>query len=188
MNVLIVFATVEGQTRKIAEFAQRIAEKAGYNVTLFDAADKTAPLSLEAIDKVILAAPVHERRHPETFEVVLGAHRTELAERDTLLLSISLSAAFEDGMEEAQEYITEMEMRTRFKSDLNALVAGAVRTSSYDYFATQVLRHVVLRDRDYDPGAGEHEFTDWDALQEVLVAFLEAETTSAQPPTQASSG
>lgn len=188
MNVLIVFATVEGQTQKIAEFAQSLAEKAGYDVTLFDAADKTAPLSLEEMDKIILAAPVHERRHPETFEVVLAAHRAELAERDTLLLSVSLSAAFEDGMDEAQEYITEMEMRTRFQSDLNALVAGAVRTGSYDYFATQVLRHVVLRDRDYDPGAGEHEFTDWDALANVLATFLEAETASTQPPSKASSG
>lgn len=188
MNVLIVFATVEGQTRKIAEFAQSLAEKAGYDVTLFDAADKAAHLSLEGIDKVIMAAPVHERRHPQTFEVVLAAHRAELAVCDTLLLSISLSAAFEDGMDEAQDYITEMEMRTRFKSGLNALVAGAVRTGSYDYFATQVLRHVVLRDRDYDPSAGEHEFTDWDALREVLTTFLETETASSQPPSKASSG
>lgn len=188
MNVLIVFGTVEGQTRKIAEFAQNLAEEAGHTVTLFDAADKTAPLSFDGIDKVVLAASVHERRHPATFEVVLSANRADLATRDTLMLSVSLSAAFEDGMEEAREYVTEMEMRTRFKPDQHALVAGAVRTSSYDYFATQVLRHVVLRDRAYDPAAGEHEFTDWEALKDVLTAFLSRDPASRKARGKASSG
>ena len=34
---------------------------------------------------------------------------------------------------------------------VGAGVAGAIRSGHYDYFATQVLRHVVMRNRDYDP-------------------------------------
>lgn len=172
MTVLIVYASVEGQTRKIADFVAEDIRKAGQEVQTFDTSDKTAPVAFDTIDRVILAAPVHERRHPQTFEVFLGAHRSELEARPTLLLSVSLNAAFPEGLEEALEYVTEMEMRTRFKPDSEMLVAGAVRSGSYDYFETQVLRHVVLRDHSYDPSEGEHEFTDWEALSARTQAFL----------------
>jgi len=52
------------------------------------------------------------------------------------------------------------------------LCAGAVKTGQYDYFATQIVRHVVMRGRSYDPTAGEHEFTEWDALEKAVGAFL----------------
>ena len=179
MTVLILFESVEGQTRKIARFAEKEIRKAGQDVVLVDAADRTAPVSFEGVDKVILAASVHERRHPKAFEVFLAASRNELEALRTLLISVSLSAAFPDGLEDAQDYLTELKMRTRFTPDFEALVAGAVRTSRYDYFATQVVRHVVLRGRDYDPGDGEHEFTDWNALAKTLSAFLATDASSS---------
>lgn len=37
-----------------------------------------------------------------------------------------------------------------------------------DYYATQVLRHVVLRERRYNPAVQLHEFTDWEALSLLL--------------------
>lgn len=173
MTVLIVHASIEGQTGKIADFVEAEVRKAGHEVARFDADEKTAPVFFDDVTKVILAAPVHERRHPETFEVFVSAHRADLQARPSLMLSVSLSAAFPEGMEEAQEYLTEMEMRTRFKATAEALVAGAVRTGSYDYFQSQVLRHVVLRDREYDAGGGPQEFTDWDALAAQVADFLQ---------------
>ncbi|SDY57801.1 flavodoxin domain-containing protein [Citreimonas salinaria] len=175
MAILIAFGTVEGQTGKIARFAEGKVREAGLEAVLFDTANKTAPVSFDGVDKVILAAPVHERRHPVPFEIFIAAHREALAARRTLLLSVSLSAAFPEGLAEADDYLIEMKMRTQFTPDAEALVAGAVQTRKYDYFATQVVRHVVLRDRGYDPSKGEHEFTDWDALAATLDDFLALE-------------
>ncbi|WP_102109425.1 flavodoxin domain-containing protein [Oceaniglobus roseus] len=172
MTILILYATCEGQTHKIARFATDTLRAAGQEVALVDVTAKTAAVSLDGADAVILAAPVHERRHPEAFEVLLAARREELKEKRTLMLSVSLSAAFPEGLEEAQDYLTEMEMRTGFTPDAEALVAGAVKTGEYDYFASQLIRHVVLRGRPYDPARGAHEFTDWDALRETLASFL----------------
>ena len=178
MSVLIVFATVEGQTGKIARFAENQIRNRGLEVVLVDTADLTKPVSFEGVDKVILAASVHERRHPKPFEIFLSAQQKELAERETLLLSVSLSAAFPEGIEEAREYVIEMKMRTGLVPDAEALVAGAVRTNRYDYYATQVVRHVVLRGRDFDPSVGEHEFTDWRALEVELSSFLGEEANN----------
>lgn len=171
MTVLIAYASLEGQTRKIAEFARKELREAGANVDMFDTSDRTAPVDFDPIDRVVLAAPVHERRHPQTFEVFVAAHRADLQARPTLMLSVSLKAAFAEGRPEAQEYLTEMEMRTGYSADQSLLVAGAVRTGGYEYFETQILRHVVLRDHAFDPHDGPHEFTDWQALSQTLSGF-----------------
>lgn len=171
MKVLIIYASIEGQTSKIAQFVEEELRKDGHDVVMVDAQSSDA-FSFDGVDKVILAAPVHERRHPKLFEALIVAQQDQLAARDTLLLSVSMSAAFPEGREEAQEYVTELKMRTGFEPKAEMLVAGAIRTSEYDYFATQVLQHVVMRDRDYDASAGEHEFTDWTALSAGLAAFM----------------
>lgn len=174
MSVLIIFATVEGQTGKIAHFVADQVRGAGQEAALFDAGDHTAPLSFDGVNKVILAAPVHERRHPQGFELLLSTAKDDLAARDTLLLSVSLNAAFSETANEAQEYITELKMRVGLEPDLELAVPGAVRGSSYDYYESQILRHVVLKDTDVDPGTGEQEFTDWGRLREVVSRFVGA--------------
>ncbi len=171
MKVLIIYATVEGQTGKIARFVEDEVGKLGHETALADANDPKT-ISFEGVDAVILAASVHERRHPRKFEALLTAHKADLKKKKTLLLSVSLSAAFPEGLEEAGEYVVEMKMRTGVVPDAELLVAGAVRTDHYDYFAMQVVRHVVLRDRPYDPDAGEHEFTDWQGLSAEISRFL----------------
>lgn len=174
MTVLIAFATVEGQTGKIARFVESEIRTAGHDAVVLDLSDQTERVSFDGIDRAILAAPVHERRHPQAFEVFLAGRRADLETMPTLLISVSLSAAFEDGMEEANDYVVEMKMRTGFEPDVELVVAGAVRSASYDYFQSEVVRHVVLRDRDYDPGESEHEFTDWRMLSSAVADFLSA--------------
>ena len=175
MPVLIAFGSIEGQTGKIAAFVKKIAEDAGETVELFDTSVLKSDVSVEEFDKVILAGSVHERRHPKEFELFVASNQKELENRRTLLISVSLNAAFPERYEEAQDYADELKMRTDIDPDGEILVAGAIRAHSYDYFATQVLRHVVLQGRNYDPSVQEHEFTDWDALEGDIRSFLKGE-------------
>lgn len=174
MTVMIIHASIEGHTAKIADTVARTVEKTGETVERVDASDRTADIDFNGVTHVILAAPVHERRHPQDFEVILSANRDELARRRTLFLSVSLNAAFADKQDDAQDYVTETQMRTHFTPDAVALVAGAIKTGSYDYFETQVLRHTLLSGHGYDPSDGDREFTDWAALESTVKDFLAA--------------
>ncbi|MEX0307343.1 MAG: flavodoxin domain-containing protein [Ruegeria sp.] len=172
MSVLIAFGTVEGQSGKIACFIRDIATEAGIHTTLLDTCEIQGEVSFEGVDKVILAAPVHERRHPKRFEEFVAAQRDSLAKRKSLVLSVSLKAAFLKSQEEAEDYLAEMLLRTHFEPDRTALVAGAVHPECYDYFETEIVRHVVLQEQRVDPRNGIQEFTDWDALRATVTAFL----------------
>ncbi|WP_317057349.1 flavodoxin domain-containing protein [Roseovarius rhodophyticola] len=144
MKVLIIFESVEGQTQKITDFVDHQLSATGHAVKVFNTENRTSPIDLEDFDGIVLAAPVHERRHPKAFEVFVSASREDLDKKQTLLLSVSLKAAFPEGQEEAWDYLTEMKMRTGFTPSKEMIVAGAVRTDSYDYFEKQVLNNVVL--------------------------------------------
>lgn len=178
MSVLVAYGTIEGHTGKIARFVEQVVREKGDEVTMFDTASNTANVELADFTKIILAASVHERRHPVEFEVFLSANKEALSDKRTLLLSVSLSAAFEDGLEEAQDYVDEMKLRTGFDPGLESVVAGAVRPASYDYYEAQVLRFAVLKDREYELSAKEHEFTDWKAVKDVVATFLDGTSGS----------
>lgn len=171
MKYLVIYESIEGQTRKIVQHIEQRLTAAGHSVSLFNTADKTAPLTIEGHDRIILAAPVHERRHPQSFEVFVAASREDLVAKPTLMISVSLKAAFDEGQEEAWDYLTEMEMRTKFTPTEELLVAGAVRAGSYDYFESQIVKNVVLRGESAALIDGEREFTDWAALDAKLDAF-----------------
>lgn len=174
MEIAVMFETGEGQTRKIAGAVAEQIRGLGHTVTMIDTSEKAADVALGIVDKVVLAAPVHERRHPEMFEATLAAMRLDLANRPTLMLSVSLKAAFPEGLSEAEDYLTEMEMRTQFQPTQSALVAGAVRPESYDYFQSQIVRHVALAGHDVDLNGETREFTDWDALAHTVASFLQS--------------
>ena len=173
MSLVIAFGTIEGQTGKIARFIEKRAKEAGKDVKVIDTTDPSATVNFEGVDTVILAASVHERRHPQQFEVFVASEQAALSQVRTLMISVSMNAAFPEGHDEAQDYLDEMKMRTDFDPDAEMLVAGAIKSREYDYYATQVLRHVVLRGRSYDPAVQEREFTDWEALGDGVSAFLE---------------
>lgn len=124
LSVLVLFVTVEGQTGKIAKFVARQVKKAGLDVVVANVSDEMATVSYDGVDTVILAASVHERRHPQTFETLISAGRVTSADRRTLLLSVSLNAAFEEGQAEAEDYIVELKMRTGLEPDAQLCVPG----------------------------------------------------------------
>ncbi|WP_209508037.1 MULTISPECIES: flavodoxin domain-containing protein [unclassified Ruegeria] len=172
MTVLIAFATVEGHTAKIARFICNVAKNAGFKTNLINTDDFSGHVSLDGVVKVVLLAPVHERRHPESFEAFVTSNRDALTKRKSLVLSVGLKASFASGREEARDYLNEMFMRTGFEPNATALIAGAVRPENYGYFEREVLKHVVLLGRKIDPQDGAREFTDWDELTSIVIDFL----------------
>ncbi len=170
MRTLIIFGTVEGQTGKIARFVGDCVRESGGEAVLCDAT-QDEPV-FERADKIILAGSVHERRHPKAFETLISQHRDAIAERPTLLLSVSLSAAFQDRIDEAQDYADEMKLRTGLNPTCELLVAGAIRTESYDDYAARVLQQIVLRGEEAVPAEKDHEFTDWFVLAAVVQDFI----------------
>jgi menaquinone-dependent protoporphyrinogen oxidase len=172
MQVLVAFATSEGQTQKIAEAVTRRVRELGHDVELFNTGHSPAGVQVNDFDKIVVAASVHQQQHQESIEDFVVANLAELQKRPTLFLSISLSAAFAEGMTEAQGYVQTFLDGTGWRPARSLLVAGALRQDEYDYFKAQIIEHVVLKDRKVDDPSKDHEFTDWAALARAVEDFV----------------
>ncbi|WP_419910870.1 flavodoxin domain-containing protein [Hoeflea sp.] len=170
MRILLIYGTTEGQTRKIADFCAERLKAAGHDVDESDSRRRLPDLDVASFDAAILAGSVHQKSHQESLINFTVAHRAQLKTLPTLLVSVSLSVAFENGADEARRYVDRFVEDTGFEPRSIALVAGALKYDQYDYYMNQIVEHVVLENR--APITEDREFTDWDALGKELDAFV----------------
>ena len=170
MRILVVYGTTEGQTRKIGEsLAARLNEQ-GHQSVLRNSSNWQNDFGIETFDRVIVAGSVHAQKHQRQLEIFVMTNREKLQAVPTLFLSVSLSAAAEYGMGEAQAYIAAFLDYTDWQPTQTLPVAGALRYEEYDYFTEQIVQHVVLDGKEQE--AGDREYTDWDALFSAVDAFV----------------
>lgn len=172
MKILIAYASSEGQTAKICRKIETQVSAAGHDVTMFDTGDRKSNVHMADFDRVILAGSVHQQRHQEALEVFMVANAANLEKIPNLLVSVSLSAAYRAGRDEAQSYVDLLIDRTGVTPGDVHLAAGAIRTGEYDFFSAQIIRHLILPGKHIDPNTKEHEFTDWERLKERVATFL----------------
>ena len=174
MKVLIAYATTEGQTRRIAERIANQVRELGHVAELVDVDRGRHKINVDDFNAVIVAASVHQHEHQDAIEVFVAACRAALNTKPTMFLSVSLSAAFDEGLAEARECIAKFIAQTGWTPGISLPVAGALINEGYDYFQQQILEHVVLKNRKVDHPEQNHEFTDWKALADAVEAFLKA--------------
>lgn len=171
MDILIAYATTEGQTGKIARFcADRLAaQEHEPHLLHVEHGGEDMPDCAAAI----LAASVHIGKYQTALESFALRHAPRLNARPTLLLAVSLAAAGEDADEwdDLARIAEGFQARTGWRAGQVAQVAGAFRFSQYDFFRRLAMRWIAhQKGQQVDP-QGEREYTDWAALGALVDEF-----------------
>jgi menaquinone-dependent protoporphyrinogen oxidase len=174
MNILIVYATLEGHSRKIAEWIADRVRANGDNCPVIEASALRGTINVAGHDAVMIIAPVHQRAHPEAILDFVSAHRDGLNAKPSAFISVSLSAAFDAGHAEARSYVDHLLECTGWQPTATHQAAGALCYDEYDYFKEQIIRHIVLRGLGAADVKGDHDFTDWKALGRFVDDFVRA--------------
>ena len=169
MNILIAYATTEGQTRKICRFAADHLQSAGHSVELLNLADAEG-LKPARFDAALLAGSVHAgQMQPELTDFMRDEGRV-LSQMPTLYLQVSLAAAGDDPQERADLD----RIAARLATDIGWTprrtehVAGAFRFTQYDFFKSWAMRWIAHQKGEAVERHSDKEYTDWDALTRVL--------------------
>jgi len=177
MQVLIAYATTEGQTRKIAEQLAAHLQERGHEVSVYDTRSTKPDLDLNAFQAIFVAGSVHHGQHQESIASFVIAHRNELQAKPAAFISVSLSVGMNE-MKEAQGYVDGFVSETGWQPEDILLAAGALRYSEYDYFKQQIIKFLVMSKDKAAETTQDHEFTDWDSMFSFADRFLEkAEAT-----------
>lgn len=183
-RLLLLYATREGQTEKIAERIAELLRARGHVVELRDAAHLPRGFLFAGFDGVILGAPVHYGRHAPELGAFVTSHRDELREIPSALFSVSLVAASAspDERREAQEYVEELQRRTGWRPGLVGLFPGALRYSRYRLPTRLVMRWISRRRGKPTDTSRDYEYTRWDSVERFAEAFLERLPRAAERP------
>jgi menaquinone-dependent protoporphyrinogen oxidase len=171
---LIVYATVEGQTRKIAAFIADQLRKRRNDAVLVDAADAPADLDVGAFDAVIVASPVHMDRHHGAIVHFVKEHARELQKRPAAFISVSLHAISDEpeDREAMRQYVDNFCRDAAWIPHAVCYAAGALKFTEYDFFKRLAARRVAREQGFATRVKDDYEFTDWTALTRFIDEFV----------------
>jgi menaquinone-dependent protoporphyrinogen oxidase len=183
-RLLIVYATREGQTGKIARHMAHVLAEAGHEARLFDADHPglEAPIEeLSSYDSVVVAAPIHAGGYPRSIVRFAREHATELAGVPSAFVSVGLAVASKttDGRAETQPLIERFVTRTGWKPGRVELVAGALPYSKYNFIIRYVMKRIAGAAGGDTNTSRDYEYTDWAELDR-FTRELSGEAAGAQ--------
>jgi menaquinone-dependent protoporphyrinogen oxidase len=173
MKLMIIYATIEGQTRKIAERIAAHAEEKGHAAALMNV-NAAQEFGLEKPDAVILAAPIHAARYPTPFVDFVHREKDWLNALPSAFVSVTLSidSEHDDERAAAANFPETLKAETGWRPKAVHNAAGALRFTEYDFFKRWMMRRIAEAEG-APTDRGDVEFTDWRLLDDFVDAFLD---------------
>ncbi len=174
MHVVVVYGTIEGQTRKIAHRMAGTVQSAGHDVSVFDAAD-TADVDIAAADALIVAAPVHTGKYPAALSHWLKTNAAAINQVPSAFVSVSLAVASFFAIEhrEIETLTSNFLDEVGWKPNEVHQAAGALRYLEHNFFKRLLMRHIAKREGAPVHTSKNYEFTNWDELAQFIFGFLQ---------------
>lgn len=175
-TIAVLFATREGQTKKIAERVVADLRERGFRATARNVLDPAAVIDLSVCQAAILAGSVHIGHHEREMVKFVKDHLLELQRLPTTaLLSVTLSQAGVErtnGLPEkrvksaagVQFVLNTFFKQTGWRPKHVKAVAGALQYTRYDAFVRFIMKRIAKSEGADTDTSRDYEYTDWVAL------------------------
>ena len=175
-TLAVLYATREGQTRRIAGHMAASLRARGFTVSIHDVAVQLPmDFDLTRCAGAILAASIHIGKHEREMVAFVKEHRSQLERMPCMFLSVSMSQA---GAEDASatprrrarttanvnKTIRKFLDQTGWKPARVHPVAGALLYRQYRFPVRLMMRLIAKVVGASTDTTRDHEFTDWRAL------------------------
>ena len=185
-DVLICYATGEGQTARVAERLAATLRDRGHGPTVVDLGAGSPARPLDDFDAVLVGASLHYGRHQRAVERFVRDELETLAARPTGFFQLSLSTASDDPdtRAAAAEIVEEFVEATGWQPDRVGLFGGALRYSQYGFLTRLAMKRIARNEGGSTDTSRDHEYTDWaevDAFARDFAAFVEGRLGVAPP-------
>jgi menaquinone-dependent protoporphyrinogen oxidase len=169
-KVLLLFASREGQTRKIATRIAEHLEEAGLDVDLVDAADRAATeaIDLESYALLVFGASLHAGGIAGDVKGFVHAHARQIQPHPKSFFLVSLSAATKDP-EIRGEFLADARRKLDRQIDVTfedtEMLAGALRYSKYPLPLKWLMRRIASEAGEETETSRDYEYTDWEQVE-----------------------
>lgn len=176
-NVLILYATREGQTEKVAVTISRHLQKAGANVTLINAQDKklTEDIALNVFDLLVFGASMHAGGiEPELVDFI-NSHQEQIELKIRSFFLVLLSAATKDS-KLREEWLNDA--RKKMDEQINVqfqdveMIAGALMYSKYPLPLKWIMKGIAKQAGEGTDISQDYEYTDWEQVEQYAEKLM----------------
>ena len=168
-KVLILFATREGQTAKVANRLFECLFEAGATVQLVDANDsaQTVGIDLTEFDLVVCGASMHAGGLESEIVKFINRNANQIAAKPRSFFLVLLSAATKDPALRRKwlaDATKKMQDQLAVRFDDCEMVAGALTYSKYTLPIRWVMKHIARQAGEATDTSQDYEYTDWDQV------------------------
>ena len=164
-NILIIYATTDGQTRKISQRLQLVIEQQGHQVVLAPVED--APrLDLASFDKIVIGASIRYGKHCPLIVDFIEKNKVLLESKPNAFFSVNVVARkSEKCRSEANPYLQKFLRRISWTPRELAVFAGKIDYPSYRPIDRFMIRLIMWMTKGPTDPQAVIEFTDWQQVE-----------------------
>jgi menaquinone-dependent protoporphyrinogen oxidase len=197
--VAVLYATREGQTRRIAHRIAEALKGRDLQADVLDVAQAPPPaFDLARYAGAIVATPVHIGKHERAMIAFVKANREKLERMPCTFLSVSLSYAGavdpnataerrRSAAANVQKMIDKFLRQTGWKPTRVHPVAGALLYRQYGVVIRLVMLFIARLVGASTDTARDHEYTDWREVEGFAAELAESVNGAARSPAFAAS-
>ena len=160
-NILIIYSTTDGHTRKICQRLKQVIEQHGHQVkmvTINDAPDA----DLQLFDKIVIGASIRYGKHrPQVYEFI-ERNQEQLETRPNAFFSVNIVARKpEKNRPETNPYVIKFLEKTTWKPGELAVFAGKIDYPKYNFWDRNIIRFIMWMTKGPTGLESVVEYTDW---------------------------
>ena len=165
-DILIIYSTTDGHTRKICFRLKEILETLNDRVTL-RLVDDGQTDDLEAFDKIVVGASIRYGKHSKLIYRLVKEYRGILESKPNAFFSVNVVARKpEKRTPETNPYLRKFLKQIAWKPQQVAVFAGKLEYPKYTWRDRNIIRFIMWMTRGPTDPRATVEFTDWSQVEE----------------------
>ncbi|HEY3500587.1 MAG TPA: flavodoxin domain-containing protein [Polyangiaceae bacterium] len=177
-SILVVYATKEGQTEKIARRITDTLRHEGHTVDLVDTDHPRVVPEHGRFQAVFVGAPIHAGGYPRSVLRFVRTHHALLERVPSAFFSVGLAVASRtsDGRAQTLPLVEKFVEQTGWRPRRVELLAGALLYSKYNFLVRFVMRRISAKEGGDTDTTRDYEYTDWQAVDRFALDFVREST------------
>ncbi|MFC0232436.1 menaquinone-dependent protoporphyrinogen IX dehydrogenase [Vagococcus entomophilus] len=171
--ILIVYVTVDGQAKKIADKLEKVLEQNGCIVKVADMS-VVSKKQLETANKIVVIASIRYGKFPKILFQFVAQNAHYLKEKAGDFVGINLIARNPaKAVPQNNVYVRKFLEKIDWEPNHVAIFAGALLYSKYHFFDKKMIQLIMYLTKGPTDSSQDIEFTDWEKVEQFGIKLVE---------------
>jgi menaquinone-dependent protoporphyrinogen oxidase len=175
MNILILYGSLEGQTKKIAEYVADMLRQNNHQVSVQPGEKLPDHFSVINYDAAIIGGPIHMGKYPACINSFVATNIDWLNNIPSAFFTVcmAINSTRAESRERALQYGMDFLAQAGWCPRLNDTFSGAVKYTQYNLITRFIMKMISKREGGNTDTSQDHEYTDWAAVKHFTKKFME---------------